>query len=218
MEACYNKEKPKPVDFDFVNKIFIKTIDSVDILMENDNIITSTDINLIPLPYRSFFGNGRMPGITPMDYLESLYQYLFCPPESYKLALIYIQKIIQNANDQNIAKVFNNISFYRMYLAAVVVAIKYISDTPYANSYYAQVGRLDNLEEMNLLEKDVLQSIDYKLYISKDEWDTFDKTLINDTQTKDRIDGAYIEHNSTNTQAHQGCIIINNFKNPACQT
>jgi len=218
MEACYNKEKHKPQDFDFVNIIFIKTIEDVDVLMENDQVITSTDTSLIPLPFRSFFGSGLMPGIPPMDYLEGLYQNLSCSPECYKLALIYINRVIKNANTLELYKVFNNISFYRMYLAAVVVAIKFHDDDFFSNAHYAVIGGVDNTEEMNILERAFLQAIKHKLFISTEEWDAFDDELIIDTSTKEFSAGPFIDYKSTDTQYSSTWLTINKFYNVASQT
>ncbi len=44
------------------------------------------------------------------------------------------------------------------------MAIKFISDIYYSNSYYAKVGGV-NLEEVNNLELSFLEYIDYKLLI-----------------------------------------------------
>ena len=211
MEACYNKEKPKPPDFDFVNVIFIKTIEAAEVLTEHDQIITSTDTSLIPLPFRSFFGRGRMPGIPPMEYLEELYKHLLCSPECYKLALMYILRVIKNANDLELYKVFNNISFYRMYLAAIVVAIKFHDDHFFSNTHYAIIGGVYDTEEMNVLEKDFLQAIDHKLFIPTEEWLTFDDELIIDTSTKDCSVAPYIDYKSTDTQSSRACPTINKF-------
>lgn len=60
---------------------------------------------------------------------------------------------------------------FRIILACLVVAIKY-NEESYANHYYAKVGGI-SLEEMNTLEKELLQLLDYNLFVSQEEFYRF---------------------------------------------
>lgn len=82
------------------------------------------------------------------------------------------RELVKNYN--SIHGVFTGTSIIyiiRIILACLVVAIKY-NEESYANHYYAKVGGI-SLEEMNTLEKELLQLLDYNLFVSQEEFYRF---------------------------------------------
>lgn len=158
---------------DWVEVVFTETIYSMTILIdEHDFIITTTNVTATPPPFRSFLGKGDTPMISPIKYLQHLRKYFGCSRVCFSVARIYIDRIISRANLLHISNVFNNISFYRMYLAALVVAIKFIDDFYYSNKFYAEKGGV-RTEELNLLETDLLKAIDLDLFITPQVLENF---------------------------------------------
>ncbi|KAF7724991.1 hypothetical protein EC973_000484 [Apophysomyces ossiformis] len=58
----------------------------------------------------------------------------------------------------------------RMFLAALIVASKYLHDKAYRNKAWAQIAGL-SLTEINTAERTFLQMIDYRLHVSKASYD-----------------------------------------------
>jgi hypothetical protein len=57
-----------------------------------------------------------------------------------------------------------------------MVAIKYYDDDYYKNEYYAKVGGL-TLKEINQLEMEFLELINYELFINKEVFDVYEDKL-----------------------------------------
>ena len=96
-----------------------------------------------------------------------------CSEESFILALIYLDRI--TARDRNF--VINSYCIHRLFLSGLVIAAKFFEDKYYKNSYYARVGGISN-PELNVLESQFLQMIDFKLFVSTEEYENYRNTLI----------------------------------------
>lgn len=57
-----------------------------------------------------------------------------------------------------------------------MIAIKYYDDDYYKNEYYAKVGGL-TLKEINQLEMEFLELINYELFINKEVFDVYEDKL-----------------------------------------
>jgi hypothetical protein len=53
-----------------------------------------------------------------------------------------------------------------------MIAIKYNEDDYYANSHYAKVGGI-SLNELNHLERDFIDWIDFRVFVTKDIYDKY---------------------------------------------
>ncbi|KKQ33496.1 MAG: hypothetical protein US49_C0001G0176 [candidate division TM6 bacterium GW2011_GWF2_37_49] len=122
--------------------------------------------------FKIFFGIGAISSLlTPEYYLKRLITYLHACPECFVCASIYMLKIFKKAPD-----LCNSISFYRLSLAALVIAIKYLQDNYYSMSYYAGIGGID-VNELGNLELRVLQLLDYDISISREYWQGFTDSI-----------------------------------------
>jgi hypothetical protein len=100
--------------------------------------------------------------------------------------------VISKAESKRIFNVFNNISFYRMYLASLITAIKFLDDHRCGNLYYSKVGGIAPAELMDL-ELNFLKAIDFDLLVSTEAWDTF----------KAEINGCSLSRTATGTVIHR---------------
>ena len=121
----------------------------------------------------TFFHTNRPPNISIRLYLKRLEEYMKCSEESFILALIYLDRI--TARDRNF--VINSYCIHRLFLSGLVIAAKFFEDKYYKNSYYARVGGISN-PELNVLESQFLQMIDFKLFVSTEEYENYRNTLI----------------------------------------
>ncbi len=179
-QSFYNEK-----DLELIELTFLKTIDTIFDLKDSATNESKRVIDLatVPQDFRVFYDpDGQIPLITPMDYLKRIKDYFRCSPYCYVIALMYIERFISiykiYMNEFHLA-CFNQFTFHRLYLAALLVASKiYGSDNYYTNRYYASVGGIST-EETNALERQILSLMgfwdikDFTLHVHRDDFDRF---------------------------------------------
>jgi hypothetical protein len=96
-----------------------------------------------------------------IDYIKRIFKYLKPENSTIIISLMYIDILLNQKKDE-LFLTKNNI--FKIYLTAIVLAIKYNEDDFYDNNYISKVGGV-SFAEMNNLEREFLQIIDYRLYI-----------------------------------------------------
>lgn len=119
------------------------------------------------------FHTSRPPNISIRNYLKRLEQYMKCTPESYIVALIYLDRI--TAKKPEI--VLSNFCIHRLFLTALIISVKFYEDKYYKNSYYGKVGGIPGTE-VNILEHEFLIHIDFCLYVREEEYENYLNTLL----------------------------------------
>ena len=128
--------------------------------------IESVNINNEPLEIRPLLGTGAISKeMNPLLYLLRIDKYCPCTPSYYVVALIYLQRLIK----KNTPTIFNNISFYRTYLAAFIVASKWLQDKIHPIEHYAEVGGIPK-NELISIEECFLNLIDFDIFVSPEEF------------------------------------------------
>ncbi|MFA6535658.1 MAG: cyclin family protein [Candidatus Babeliales bacterium] len=136
--------------------------------------IESVNINNEPLEIRPLLGTGGInKEMNPLLYLLRIDKYCPCTPSYYVVALIYLQRLIK----KNTPTIFNNISFYRTYLAAFIVASKWLQDKIHPIEHYAEVGGIPK-NELISIEECFLNLIDFDIFVSPEEFKESFKQLI----------------------------------------
>jgi hypothetical protein len=110
---------------------------------------------------------GTAPALAPEAFMDRVAKYFQCSDPCYIVALLYIYRVFVK---DDIFYHFDYFSFPRIFLTAMVVAVKFYDDQHFKNIYYAQVGGF-SIEELNRLEIRFLQAIKFDLYISREKWD-----------------------------------------------
>ena len=88
--------------------------------------------------------------------------------------LIYIDRLCEINNF-----VVNSLNVYKIIFSSFVIAIKYNEEKDFNNEFFSKLDVM-SLTEMNLLELIYLNLIDYKLYISDEDFLNYYEN-INDT-------------------------------------
>ena len=82
--------------------------------------------------FQVFLGPKRRAASYPQErYLSRLYEYFHCSVGVHVAATLYIKRLIKEYGKN----IFNPISFHRMFLVSLVVAVKFWSDKFYDNEY-----------------------------------------------------------------------------------
>jgi hypothetical protein len=103
------------------------------------------------------------PAISVRSYLERIGQYADCSPGCFVLSMVYIDRLGMRLSPLNV---------HRLLITAVCVASKFLDDSFYPNSFYAQLGGIP-LEELNRLEVEFLFSLNFSLHVSPSEYDRY---------------------------------------------
>lgn len=117
---------------------------------------------------RTVFHADKAPLISLPRYLERVLSFAPCSNSCFIIALIYIDRIIQNHSDF----ILNSLSVHRMLITSVMLATKFFDDETFNNLYYAKVGGLQ-ISELNQLEEKFLMLIDFSLTIQSDLFERY---------------------------------------------
>jgi len=122
---------------------------------------------------RTVFHAQKAPLISLQRYLERVLSFAPCSNSCFIIALIYIDRIIQN----NASFVLNSLSVHRTLITSVMLATKFFDDETFNNLYYAKVGGLQ-VNELNQLETKFLSLIDFSLSIRSELFDRYHAELV----------------------------------------
>ena len=101
-----------------------------------------------------------------------IHKYASCSTECFVLALIYIDRLIQNNNF-----VLSELNVHRVVITAILLAAKFFDDAYYNNAYYAKVGGV-LVSEMNGLEVEFLFRINFSLHVKPEVFVKYQDELV----------------------------------------
>lgn len=145
----------------------IVSIDIVKPLINALNEVTQ-DSDVSPTePYskESQFSSGKIPKISLDDYFKRIIKYCKLEYGTFIGLMIYLDKIAEKIE-------INSYNIHRLILAALVCSYKYTLDYYVSNQFFAKVGGISNTE-LAMIEASFLEIIDYKLYISQEEYEKY---------------------------------------------
>jgi hypothetical protein len=114
----------------------------------------------------------KPPAISVKNYLERMVKYAPCSKECYVLALIYIDRLVQN----NPGFTISSFNIHRLAITSLLLATKFYDDLFYNNAYYGQVGGIST-GEMNLLELEFLFMVNFSLHVDVETFERYDTEL-----------------------------------------
>ena len=123
--------------------------------------------------------NGLHPTpITIAYYLQRIAQFSGCSDQCFVLMLIYIDRLVTK---KNIALDAYNV--HRLIISAILLSAKFFDDHFYFNPHFALVGGLKE-REMNTLELEFLFLIEFNLYVTAEDYQTYYNTLARMAHTR----------------------------------
>jgi hypothetical protein len=114
------------------------------------------------------------PNMSFLDYTRRVTKYLKPEISTLIISLIYID-LLCKIHEKELFLTENNI--YKIYFTSIVLAIKYNEDNSCKNEIFGKVGGL-SIEEMNILEKNFLILLDYKLYVADDLYKIYEASFV----------------------------------------
>jgi len=165
-EELLNKNHTKESEvMNLINNIITEIIE------DNKNQLKEKKIPSMP---KTVFFMKNLPNIKFLEYLKRINKYLKPEASTLIIALIYFDRICSEKLNK-IVLIDNNI--FKLFLTATILAIKYNEDTYDDNAYFAKVGGI-SLNEMNILEKEFLDLINFRLFVSVDIFTKYSNYLI----------------------------------------
>lgn len=114
------------------------------------------------------FHSTCTPPVSIHDYLMRIAKYFQCSSECFVLCLVYIDRIVKLHPEFTICK----LNIHRLLVTSIVLAVKFFDDIYYSNAYYAKVGGV-RTKEVNALEAQFLQMIDWQLHVTPEEYSQY---------------------------------------------
>mmetsp|Transcript_41429 Transcript_41429/g.163142 ORF Transcript_41429/g.163142 Transcript_41429/m.163142 type:complete len:205 (-) Transcript_41429:156-770(-) len=102
-------------------------------------------------------------------YIRRLIDYCGCSNSAFVLMLVYMDRVL--SSQPLIA--LSEYNVHRLTMTALVLATKYLEDEVRTNSYYARVGGISTMKEMNKLEGAMLSILHFDLYVDPEEFDMY---------------------------------------------
>jgi len=153
------------------------------ITYELESLVILTEIYQKNKQTNTSFHAVKIPKISLRDYIARLRTYMKCSDECFVLALIYVKRLKSRVEDFRI----DLLSVHRLLLTGLTLATKFCEDEYSKNSYSAIVGGVSN-KELNQLELMFLTLLDFKLYVSKDYYSEYRKSLIKNYEEGESLD------------------------------
>jgi len=119
------------------------------------------------------FHSSTPPAISVKSYLEDrILKYAGCSEETFILALIYMDQVVQFNPDFIIC----SLNVHRLLITSIMLASKFFDDVYYNNAYYARVGGISNVE-VNSLEMEMLRMISFSLFVEPEAYERYRGSL-----------------------------------------
>lgn len=119
------------------------------------------------------FDSSVIPPIGIDKYLVRLNSTFKCSDATWIAALILVDRLLEY-DGGHLPLTMRNV--HRIFLASLVVAVKFHEDLVYSNKHYAKAGGVQ-LREVNRLERVLLMTLDFNLRVHPDQYRIYEATL-----------------------------------------
>lgn len=121
---------------------------------------------------RTCFHLKSPPNIEIEDYLLRIRKHIDVSDACFVLSLIYIDRV----TSQNPETMVSSLTCHRLALISIMSAFRFHddenADIHYNNAFFAKVGGV-KVHELNILEIQFLQLLDWRLYVSQEEYQRY---------------------------------------------
>ena len=112
---------------------------------------------------KMIFSSKKIPKISISEYIQRIIEYTEIENSSLIMSLIYLDRIWKKDI------MITELNIHRFLLMSLIISIKINEDIIYDNNYYSKVAGI-SIKEFNQLESEFLKLINFKLYISEEEF------------------------------------------------
>ncbi len=157
-------------DLSFVNKIskFL-----VSIIKENKKLANYEE--MVVSKENNIFNTKVFTRMPLKDFLIFLHKYNKLEDCIWVTSIIYLERFCEKAS-----VVLTEFNVHKLLFVSLVLSLKLFEDINYNNAYYSNIIGINN-KEMNYLEYLFLTTLDFKLNVSKSEYNKYKKYIDNFT-------------------------------------
>ncbi|CAO1628233.1 unnamed protein product [Sympodiomycopsis kandeliae] len=119
------------------------------------------------------FHSRAAPGISIESYLKRITKYTSMEKTCLLILLIYIDRVCEQSTNF----IINGLTVHRFVCVSLVCSSKALCDSFSTNQHYSKVGGI-SLQELNLLEKEFLDLIDWRLSCTRSVLDHYYACLV----------------------------------------
>lgn len=123
----------------------------------------------------SVFFSVTKPEIETKVYVRRLVRYAQCSRAAFVIGMVYLRRL--EASNSKLA--ITPYNMHRLLITSLMVAAKNLDDRCYSNAHYARVGGIATVKEVNRLELQMIASLRYNIYVSREEYNYFVDNLKN---------------------------------------
>jgi len=120
------------------------------------------------------FHSRTPPAIPVLDYLRRIVRYTRVERSCLLITLHYIDQICARTSNFTIS----SLTVHRFLITSIAIASKALCDAFCTNTHYAKVGGITRVIELNLLEKEFLTQIEWRLVCTRELLQTYYVNLI----------------------------------------
>jgi hypothetical protein len=102
------------------------------------------------------------PSITINDYIKQIFKSEIIDEQNYDAIILHTINLIHYLKTKGIY--LNNYSSHRIISTLIMLSSKIIEENPHSNWYWAMLCGV-SLEDMNLMERTIMEILDYNLHI-----------------------------------------------------
>lgn len=114
----------------------------------------------------SVFFSVSKPDISTEEYVVRLVSYTHCSPSAFVVMLVFLDRVA-SVNPRLQVSSYN---LHRLLITALMLACKVVDDNCYSTLHYAKVGGIPTAREMNRLEVQFLQFVDFRLHVAREDF------------------------------------------------
>lgn len=178
MEATVKKAKVEE-DLEFEEVMEEEDVEFVGMLaMHLERMIAkeNADMERGDLPQESKLGgffSTQKQSFSLAFYVRRLVDYAHCSNSAFIVMLVYLDRMLAAGS----GLVLSDYNVHRLVTTALVLATKYLEDVVHTNLYYAKVGGIASLEEMNALEAEMLNQLHFRTFVDIATFESYQKQL-----------------------------------------
>lgn len=161
-------KSPQALEFDLSFEALVPIVSQMLI-----QIVARNDAQPVVPCALTVFHALKVPSIGILQYLERIVKYASCSPECLVLALVYLDRIVE----QNPQIAISSLNVHRLLITAVMSAAKYHDDVFYNNAFYSKIGGIP-AHEMNVLELEFMFLIRFSLHVPSDVFAQYARWLL----------------------------------------
>lgn len=113
-----------------------------------------------------YFFSTEVAEITPGAYVARLYRYVNCSEAAFLHALVLLRRLVKL--DARLC--ISPYNVHRLLITAVMISAKFLDNQWFTSSYYARVGGIPSVAELNNLEMCMLKLLDYRIFVRPHEY------------------------------------------------